>query len=460
MGFIHLWKLDKRINSTLLPKMEDRLYTGVVALKAPTSVDEPIFVLSLSQEDIEKAITANYAMYGGQYYWITNITHISNTHIEVDCKIDVLATYKEYIKSTKAYVAYSGSHGNVQTVDPRLMVRNDLLCSTVEVSTADVFVVNPDLIIEVTNNIGSTFNTPYLLTGTESEILKDALVSPDFLNHFKQWFTNPMEGVIRAQYTTCNVGNLNNFGVFEDVYIGDYLLGGNVKGHRFDPRKVIQSYKTLTIPWHSSDFRKRKPYTIITLYLPYVGVVTLDSSMLYNSTTISIEIIIEVLTGNIIYNIISENPDHEKANVLLATYSACCNSSSPIAQVTQVNPIDLTIGAAFTAAGLTAEIPMVTATGMKLGLDGFQQHTHINGTMSSMLGSRMSQYIYLNVWTQKFDAEPTSMRETLGLPFYSTVELSTISGYCQCINASVAAPAMESEIREINNFLNGGVYLE
>ena len=38
--------------------------------------------------------------------------------------------------------------------------------------------------------------------------------------------------------------------------------------------------------------------------------------------------------------------------------------------------------------------------------------------------------------------------------------LSTLTGYCQCANAHVAAPAMGAELDAIDLYLNSGFYIE
>jgi hypothetical protein len=56
---------------------------------------------------------------------------------------------------------------------------------------------------------------------------------------------------------------------------------------------------------------------------------------------------------------------------------------------------------------------------------------------------------------------PADMRDTMGLPTMKAMSLSTLTGYCQCANAHVAATGAESqELSEIDAFLNSGFYIE
>ena len=56
---------------------------------------------------------------------------------------------------------------------------------------------------------------------------------------------------------------------------------------------------------------------------------------------------------------------------------------------------------------------------------------------------------------------PADMVATMGYPTMQPMALSTLTGYCQCANAHVAATGAESqELDEIDIFLNSGFYIE
>lgn len=454
---LKVYKLNKRINSTLLPTDADLVLSGEVLLKDSTSVDEPSFVMACSQADMVNARNCNYAEYDGMFLWIKDIIQINNAHIEFDCKVDVLATYKQYILASRADVMFS-TQGNVHTVDTRISVKATNKQTTTFVSMSDTFVAYPSMLIEAVNGTGYTFDTPYLLTGAEVQFLKAELVTPDFLTEMKMYFDNPMEMIIRAQLTAANVGNLDTFGSFERIQVGGYSL--EAKGHRFAADYVIKKFHEIKIPWNYSDFRNRKPYTMITLYMPFVGLVELDAARLYNTKTIGVNTYIEVLTGQIIYELYADDPKGGEEAILIETYTGNCNTTTPIARQSWASPIQATTSAAAIAAGLVMENPIITAAGIGKSLETFQQHCQINGALSSALSSKILLSLMLTVWSCDTNDTPDNYKDVKGLPYGSTVELSKLSGYCQTVNASISAPAMPKEIEEINNYLNGGIYIE
>lgn len=454
---LKLYKHNKRINSTLLPSEEDVLISGEVSLKSATSVDEPVFVMACGEEHMPYARICNYAECQGNYYWVVDTVQLNKNHIQIACKLDPLTTYKTQILATKAYVIYSESHGNYHTLDNRITARTDNLQKTEVVKMNDLFSSNLNTIIEVTNGTGGSFDTPYLLTATETSFLKQELVTPDFLNEMKQYFSNPLENVIRAQLTPVTLGNLDNWGTLDRIQVGNYMLES--QGRRFSSSKMVKKFYTIPIPWLYSDFRNRSPYTNITLYMPFVGMVSLDTALLYNTNSILIEVFVEPISGSVVYKIYADSPASTEVSVLIDTYSGNCNTETPIARVTTVNGVQGTISAALVGASLATNPVMALVSGASL-IDAFRQKTQINGALSSAIGSQLGQNIELTVWSSKTNADPSEVANVIGLPYNSTAELGKLSGYTQTQNVSVSTIAREPILNEINAFLNGGIYIE
>ena len=113
---IKLYNFTKRINSTLQPS-NDGLSVSV-NLKNDTSIYTPIFLLSI--QDIE---TYNYLEWNDRYYYIDDVIKSNIAGVwEINCTIDVLATYKNDIKNTSGFVLYSASTYDPYIKDTRLTV--------------------------------------------------------------------------------------------------------------------------------------------------------------------------------------------------------------------------------------------------------------------------------------------------------------------------------------------------
>lgn len=109
-------KIDKYINST------SQLYTPVITtnvlLKEPCSIVAPVFLVKQPYSTLREC---NYAEYAGFYYWINDVVSISNKHTQVMCVRDPLASFKEEIKKTNAFIAYGEEKlTDKYLVDPRM----------------------------------------------------------------------------------------------------------------------------------------------------------------------------------------------------------------------------------------------------------------------------------------------------------------------------------------------------
>ena len=460
MKNLSLYKINKRINSTLLPTAEQLISTMGVALKSATSIDTPTFVIAVGAEDLEAIWKSNYAKYENSYYWINDITQINNNHVELSCKKDSLATYRDYIYNSKLNVLYSSSAGRTDIVDSRLEMKTTEILG--DLTLAEVHKENPfknsefDYILEVVNDLGGTFDTPYVINATSMNTLTAFLCSDGYLTEVSKYFSNPLQNIIKGQITALNTSYIQ-LPFEEHIKIGNNDT--KITGTRFQ----ITTHRKFTysgiLPWAYNDFRKRSPYSHMMLYLPFVGIVDIDVNQFYHSSDIIIELDVEYITGNLIYTIYATKPGETEVSVAVSRYNGNCNSEIPIAQINN-NPLSKVGGALTSIAGIAASNPFIASAGAATSIQGFVNITQVNGAISSLLGAQLPLSPRVYIWSNNSCDTPDNYRAVKGLPLNSAVELSTLSGYVQCVNASVAAPAMESEIQEINNFLNGGVYLE
>ena len=58
------------------------------------------------------------------------------------------------------------------------------------------------------------------------------------------------------------------------------------------------------------------------------------------------------------------------------------------------------------------------------------------------------------------NVNPADMKDTMGLPTMKPMSLATLTGFCQCSNAHVDAPATAGELDAIDYYLNSGFFIE
>lgn len=92
-----------------------------VVLKSDVDLMRPTFILKTSP----LVYNSNYVFssFTGRYYYIETITALSGGRIAIQCKIDVLHTYRNEIKSSSGWVVKSAVSGS--TPDDFAMLHND-----------------------------------------------------------------------------------------------------------------------------------------------------------------------------------------------------------------------------------------------------------------------------------------------------------------------------------------------
>lgn len=475
---VNMYKHNKRINSTLLPKNEDLLISGNVTLKNATSVDEPIFIMACGANDMPKARICNYVECQGNYFWITELIQLSTTHIEVRCKIDVLTSYRKEIFETKAYVLYSDSAGRTDIVDNRnIRTINWHYNENAAVGNVGMFTGNGCFLIEVINAYssihisGSTF---YLLSTEQmSNFVKCLYETVDFFDEIIRAIQNPSNLLINAIYYPFSLNHFkgNLTGSEESIYVGRFNVGAS--GFRitdYNPSQISELVKIDLSNLLINDYRYSENNCSIKCMLPFYGIIELNPATLLKDKLAFVRISLDIFTGTLMYEILENNG---KSSYRSRSYKTKFGVTVPLGYQ-GYNPLPMigstamaigSIGAAVLAPEAIAPMAMAGALGNSAGaitntISSLQKDNGVVGQLGSRVDYAWAKTITVTVATADLAESITAKKEVLGLPFCSTVELGTLKGFCQCSGASISAVAMPKELMEINNYLNGGVYIE
>lgn len=477
---LKMFKLNKRINSTKLPTLEDLLISGEVVLKQATSVDKPIFIMACGADDMAKARICNYVEFQGNFFWITSIVQLNNTHIEISCEVDVLATFKTEILQTKAYILYSDSAGRTDLIDNRnIRTINWKYRKTVREKVSMFTKGDSCYIVEVINGYPSTklsTSTFYLMSSSQMEALMSSLYgSNDFFDNIVKSIQNPSNLMVKAIWYPFGIGEFQGAftGQEETVKVGNYEAGAN--GYRIQNIDFSSTAELIHIDLSGilqDNYAYDESNCTLKCTLPFYGMIELPVSTTLKAGTreFFIRITLDILSGTLMYEILGSAGE---AGYRTRVYKTSFGCTVPLGYQSY-NPLQF-IGAVTGAVGGVAAAtmaPEAVAGGMIASAAGFgasnvissvsslQKDNGVIGTIGSRVDMGHANDITVEVLTAELSESVTAKKEVLGLPCCSTVELSTLTGYCQCSNASVSAIAMPEEITKINNYLNGGVYIE
>ena len=486
MPTVSFGTFSKRRNSTKQPaSLSDQ---RTVRLKETTSVDHPTFILTGDQFDY------NYAQWGSRYYFIEDIRSAHNGLTEFDCILDVLATYKTEILASTQFVSYSSNISSIWLPDSRIPLQRNTTIASAETSLNFLFTAGGFYVLSAIgdgdgcktwvtdiSNIKKMINNISQWKDTVGNTIKNALPYSQPTTDM-QAYQNLTEaiigtGVVGNAYT--DAPNCIRSCIWVPFFISFFTEGGGetIKLGAFDTGATAYECKTspvtrsasITIPWQYSDWR-RTVCEDVYLYLPLVGMVNIPSDEIVNESSITIEWSATATDGCIAYRITA-------GNQVIGTYGANCAVNYPIGISQQASAGEI-VQTAFEGAhktitaGLHAAHPLAGAatkadaifTGIDAVYDtidaALTRHNTCIGGIGGGAGTGLSLYAKCFTVAHPTVINPSDMIQTMGGPTMKPVLLSSCTGYCQCVNAHVDAPAMASELDAIDAFLNSGFYIE
>lgn len=485
MPSVSFGTFSKRINSTKRPGgLGD---TRNVKLKDTTSVDHPTFILTGND------FNYNYAKWDDRYYFISDIRSRHDNLIEIDCELDVLATYKDYILGSTQYVSYSNVSGGQWLSDTRIAAMKNTITHVDSIGIGGLSKQGTYVLSVVGKDSAACYDVTqqnikdilYMIDTWQNDGIQSAqqLIQVASSND-NDAICQTLATIGSAMINTGFVGNAYSqapqcirschwvpmsgpHSGSEMIWLGNFNT--HVMGRRLIMKPVSDTY-SIAIPWHYNDWR-RGVYEDVYLYLPLVGTVQLSASSLTHVNSLGVKYSLSVFDGNISYQITAGGD-------VVGVYGGSCLMQVPIGinQATSageifnsfLNGMEKTLDA-----GIKSTISPLSAAAATAGMyyQGarasydtintiYSTHASCIGGVGGGVGGELSLDAQCFTVCHPTNIEPAQMAATMGVPTMKPLQLSACSGYCQCANAHVDAPAMAHELDVIDQYLNGGFYIE
>lgn len=463
---------SKRKNSTKTPTGGTLVQN--VELKKPTSLHDPTFVLGPVTGVTMENVT--YIKAFGHYYFVNDITVTPHDYFEISCSEDPMASNKSGILASNQYVLYSASSYDYMIPDGRIVANNNEVnvvghaCNDFSLDTDGCFVLTC-----VNCKHGNYFTTAYIMDGLNLQHLA-WYMNNDIWNGvgtLENWFETVVgagyDAIISLKWIPVKYADvpgtaqtlwLGNHDVsWHDPNLGNIVVEGKMVpgGSSATLAKTGNIYPT----WHYvNDWRLARPYTYAKLYFPSYG--TLDINPIEFRTNITFIYSIDVLSGECTIFL------YGNGNKMISTITYNIAVDIPIAQLASKGLAPI-VSMAGNMAGFAAGI----ATGGVAGVAGmaaasagivkstselFFQTPSYKGSQGGRSWSGINNPGLLEYYIDTMDLN--EFITTQGRPLMQEVTLSTLSGFCQCANASVELNCMESDRDFINNCLNSGFFIE
>lgn len=471
---IRVWSnFSKRQNSTLQPQASAGTQISCV-LKEETSIRNPSFILADPMPQI------TYVQAFGNYYFVTDITNMDAHRAEVACSLDVLATYKSYILGYTAFVERSASNYDVLLRDPALSIQQNIVTddsTLTDISSflnksgmfvATVFAKDKGLVLYLTDSLDVyklvLQSGMYKAADVNDWIVSKIAASFDLDVYIGSVRWMPLSLASHGINTSFVVGPIG----FESQYTSGYTIKAATPSYR------VGEYQALNLPSAIyNDFRDADPrFTQYSITLPGIGTVQLDSafvgSCIHNNKTIYDYMLVDISTGQITHSIqTSTNSQSVKFCEFKGTISVDVPIGKSRANVMETIAafVGGTSSAASNLAGgggspgsVISGVGQSIMTGINVIDAAYCPQTSIIGGS----GNHTDLYVNCeNIWINRKVFGPKQFPTTVaGRPLMQNVQLSSLSGFCQCGNASVPVNARDADRAEINGYLNSGFYIE
>lgn len=469
---------SKRENSTKQLSMGS---SHSCTFKNGCSMLNPTLFLELDDEDFPEYTAFRIE---DHYYNITDIRTVRNNLFEVSGEVDVLATYKQDILNTTAYVIYD-TVPNTEIPDNRLPMvttkrvqASSTLCpftpddgtyilsltgsndstGVYKVSEAQLASLIDD-IQDVTDNIFDTVTPPSPPPDTNDiptaiknfgsfQLSVFGWIIDNFKLAISQFFGSGdiSDNIRECKYIPFNVGTTSGQ---IPIYLGTFKT--KVSFGKLNTETVHRTV-SVTIPWQANDYRRRSPYTEIYLYLPYIGMVKLSSENLIGQSSLSVSYTLALRDGSLICTV-------ESGSEVIGQYSGNVGASVPVGS----SNINLPKAGMSLISGISNAVSKnlggVGMAAIQFG-DAVTPNFSCIGGLDGVAGVGTKQSIVCYTVYHNTNVPPNSEILTIGSPTMAPKPLASLTGYVQTNSASVEGSMSAPERNKINRLLDSGIFIE
>lgn len=471
-----LYQHNKKINSTMRPPSDAlrKECEGVFLDGANVLHPYIAFKIGLNEPNLSIYNYARIVLFSNRFYFIDNWEHVDGRWV-AHMSVDVLATYKDNIGSSRQYVLRSAARKNGYITDSlypttaiTTAVRTDIEPTTESLWRNGANLKTGCYMVGVINNdpdaVGSV--SYYVMTHTEiKKLLKALMGSFSWLNvtevsqELTQALFNPFQYIVSCKWFPVEPDSGVSNVTISSLPYGWWVLPG-VTGKRFSGVNTVRSIEgTINIPEHpeiqDNYFLNSEPFTECTAFFepwgsfPLPCIPTRPSLVIYTNVdyitgrgTLSIE----TLTGEVVaYKEGVVGVDIQlsqmSTNVLGTMASAAISTADTIGSIFRGD-----IGGAISnqISGIVSTIENATPQLSTKGLNG------------STLAYAVKPYL-----VTKFRNRVSTDNTRLGSPLCVDETIENLGGYILCANPSVElGAAMPVETEAVNRHLSEGFFYE
>lgn len=296
--------------------------------------------------------------------------------------------------------------------------------------------------------------TVYNPSPSQLDALGGYLWDASIIATIRDIWQDPLDGIIsliQVYATPVNGGNKNIKLGFLDTGISSPVVANQFVTIDCGSVQIKEVKKNAT------DYA---PYVSINLYLPFIGIVELNTNECMNST-MNVKYIIDVYTGTCLAKVSITRATDMPHSPTLYTFSGNCSQQIPLTSGNATGVLNALIG------GITAGISAASGGGLStlagaqlLGNSLTHEMFHVShsGNISANAGIMGHKKPYVIIGRQQpYDANNYSTY--YGFPANKTVVIGNHSGFLRVKKCWIKTKATQTEYNKIMELLNEGVFV-
>lgn len=458
MEVIFYTEFSKRRNSTKNPDSPSAISVSVtkdVKLKDRCTLLAPAFFVA----DVNGYV---YCKAWGWYYFVTNAGYDINGAHYVECRIDVLGTWRDIIHATPAFVRYSTLEYSDRIPDTRISTLTGVSVATYNNLFGEIF-ADEDVYRYYLSVLSDNGVEDWLLTPNEMISVINSLITngSSIFGSLTTQFTDAISCLLKCRIVPISENAFSGTRTGMTVKLGQFDTG--VAG--FAMARTWSSTQDLVSVTFPSDFRIVEPYTYCKVTLPFAGTFDFSLDELYGSRSLYFSCAYNASTGKIAYKLFRDNIDAGSGeSKILAQFNGEFGMDVPIGAQEMSNPAGTLAAIATLASAVLAPNPVTASSavaGIKSAYMGMQKTTSMVGGYGGNGGWHLDRRLKVEVFTKTLSDEPEDMAELYGRPLDAVTNLSgLVGGYVQTEGFHIDISAPDTVKEMIDNAMDSGVYLE
>lgn len=449
---VSLCAFSKPFNSTARPSAFGTTVSG--ELKDKSGIRNPRILWAYGTSS-PSGWNYAYIPVFGRYYYITDWIYQGGGVWEIQMTVDVMATYKDEIGASTQYILRSSVSYDETIVDnlyPQKAVitrQSDSVTPFAGYNTG-IYSIILGVIGKRTGENRTGINYYVMSSAVFAAFLNSIFGNNDYYGiseisfQFVKALANPADYI-----TTCRLLPFAApTGGIEEIKIGWWESG--INGAILGTNPTYSWTGSLTIPKHPQATTRGTYLNVsaarYTLFSPLWGNIPINSASLLNSTTLSLSVRVDCISGVGELMVYADNVVIEKTTTQVST-------EIPIGQVSQ----DFASAASSALSGAGAAMSG-NAIGLAASIGDIAFHlipqARISGTVG-YTGAYSQPFILVGEFNSIVDGSDSNE----GRPCCRTLGISaTGAGYYQCRDVKLNTPGMASENEEIKTIMESGFY--